>query len=141
MRNRLDDTVINLAMDEALARSIYRVMSKAKPLYTPPLECLKLQMNVLRECGTLDSHKLLELLRYIARSWVCSRGLRDDELHQCSVRVYDEKEETDRQEAEQYDELPNMNDLHYAQALCRVWPRCREREWTKEWHSFPLSDT
>lgn len=141
MKHRLDDALMNSAMDETLARSIFQVMSKAKPLYAPPLECLELRMNVLREWPTISSHKLLEFLRYIARSWICNRGLHDDGPHQCSVRVYDKKEELDRQESERYDELPNMNDLHYAQALCRVWPKCKEREWTKEWHSFPLSDT
>ncbi|KAH0363963.1 hypothetical protein KCU65_g7028, partial [Aureobasidium melanogenum] len=54
MEARLDDALINLAMDETLARSIFQVMSKAKPLHAPPLECLELRMNVLREWPTIS---------------------------------------------------------------------------------------
>jgi hypothetical protein len=136
----LESAFVNLAMDEKLARSIFRVISTAKPLYAQPLECLELRINPLEGHGDYTTSTLIDILRYIARSWVCSRRLRDDEPHQCYLTEYDTQNILDREEAEEYEELPSLGDSQYAQAFCRVWPKGREGDWKKEWHSFPLRE-
>ena len=134
----LEDALINLAMDEVLARSIFRVVSTAKPLNARPLECLELRIDALQGCGGFTTSSFVDILRYIARSWTCNRSLRDDKPHKCHVKEYDAQEILERKDAEQRNELPLLDDLQYAQALCRVWPGCRERDWKAEWHSFAL---
>jgi hypothetical protein len=138
VRGKSRNALINLAMDEVLAHSIFRVISTAKPLDARPLECLELRINALQGCGGFTTSSLVDILRYIARSWICNRSLRDDELHKCHVKEYDAQEILEREEAEQWNELPLLDDLQYAQALCRVWPRCEEGDWKTEWHSFAL---
>jgi hypothetical protein len=134
----LENALINLAMDEVLAHSIFRVISTAKPLNARPLECLELRIDALQDCGGFTTSSLVDILRYIARAWICNRSLRDDEPHKCYVKEYDAQEISEREEAEQWNELPLLEELQYAQALCRVWPRCREGDWKPEWHSFAL---
>jgi hypothetical protein len=136
----LESAFVNLAVDETLAHSIFRVISTAKPLYAHPLECLELRINALEGHGEYTTSTLINVLRYIARSWVCDRSLRDDEPHQCYLEEYDTQDILDREEAEEHEELPSLGNSRYAQAFCKLWPKGRERDWKKEWHSFPLQE-
>jgi hypothetical protein len=136
----LESAFVNLAMDEKLAHSIFRIISTAKPLYTQPLECLELRINALQELGDYTTSSLIDILRYIARSWVCNRSLRDDEPHKCYSTEYDTQDVLDREEAEEWEELSTLANSQYAQAFRQVWPKGREGDWKRGWQSFALQE-
>lgn len=100
-RHLLDSALVNLALDKRLAHSIFHVISSAKPLYAQPLECLKLRINALQEFGGFTTYTLVDILRYIARSWMCERSLRDDKPQECYSKEYNTQEVLEREEAEQ----------------------------------------
>lgn len=139
-RDLLDSALVNLAMDKRLAHSIFNVISSAKPLFAQPLECLNLRITALQDFGGFTTSTLVDILRYVARSWVCDRKIRDDQPRSCFSREYDVQDVLDREEAEQWDELPIMDNSQYAQALCRVWPTCKQGDWKREWYSYELVD-
>jgi hypothetical protein len=49
--NEIDDALMDLAMDDSLARSIFRTISAAKPTHAAPLECLTLRVDALKSHG------------------------------------------------------------------------------------------
>jgi hypothetical protein len=137
--NELDDALMNLAIDETLARSISRTISAAKPNYAAPLECLTLCVDALKSHGGFNSGRsLIHLLQYVGRSWICTGTLRDDCLHECLLEEYDIEEKLDREWMEQSGDLADMVDVKFASALHRVWPDVHSSNWKNEWHSFPL---
>ncbi|KAI4748599.1 hypothetical protein E4T50_01124 [Aureobasidium sp. EXF-12298] len=96
----LDDALINIAVDQSLAQSIFRTISTSKPAYSPPLERVSLGVGVMRDFSSsiwsLNLH-LYNVLRYIGRSWTCVRNPRDDKLHDCFATGYDPKERISRE--------------------------------------------
>jgi hypothetical protein len=137
--NELDTALMDLAIDEALARSIFRTISAAKPTYAAPLECLTLRVDALKSHGGLNSSfSLIHLLHYVGHSWICTGTLRDDRLHQCLLEEYDPEEKLDRDWMEESGELAEIVDIKFKSALRRVWPDIHSGSWQHEWHSFPL---
>lgn len=137
--SEIDNTLIDLAIDDTLARSVFHTISSARPTYATSLECFTLRVDGLESQGGFGSpFDLIRLLRYIGRSWVCTTTLRNDRPHECLVEEYDPEEKLDREHMEETNELAEMVNEELTSALHRVWPRSRQRIWKDEWHSFPL---
>jgi hypothetical protein len=137
--NELDNALVDLAIDETLARSIFRTISTAKPTYAIPLERLILRVDALKSHGGFNSARsLIHSLQYVGRSWICTGTLRDDRLHECLLEEYDPEEKLDREWMEESGDLADMVDVKFRSALCRVWPDIHSDNWKNEWHSFPL---
>jgi hypothetical protein len=138
--NEIDDALMDLAMDDPLARSIFRTISAAKPTHAAPLECLTLRVDALKSHGggLNSSSNLIHLLHYVGHSWICTGTLRDDRPHQCLLEEYDPEDKLDRDWMEESGELAEIVDVKFASALHRVWPDIPSENWKNEWHSFPL---
>jgi hypothetical protein len=138
--NEIDDALMDLAMDESLARSIFRTISAAKPTHAAPLECLTLRVDALKlhGGGLNSSSSLIHLLHYVGHSWICTGTLRDDRSHQCLLEEYDPEDKLDRDWMEESGELAEIVDIKFRSALRRVWPDIDSGNWKNEWHSFPL---
>nr|OQO27821.1 hypothetical protein B0A51_04656 [Rachicladosporium sp. CCFEE 5018] len=133
------DLVVSLAVDEALVKSIFDTFSSAKPPYAAPLQTLKYRVDALEpECGFCTNHDWIKLLAYIARSFDCTRNLRDDSPQECSVEEYQEGWYDDRSRLEEDDDFHEWVDEYCMPVLQKVWPGIEGRDWMKKWHSFPL---
>jgi hypothetical protein len=137
--DEIASTLVDMTIDEPLARSVFHTISAAKTMYATPLERLTLRVGALDLQEGFDfAYHLGELLRYIGRSWVCTGTLRDDRLHECMVEEYDLEEKLDREWMEEQGELADLVDVEFASALQRAWPNISSDNWKSEWHSFPL---
>ena len=133
------DLVISLAIDEALVESIFDTISSAKPPRAVPLETLKYRVNALdRECRFLSKHDWIKLLAYVARSYDCTRNLRDDRPHPCFIEEY-QSHSYQRSRLEEDDVFHERVDEYFMPILQKVWPGVEGRDWMRKWHSFPLS--
>jgi hypothetical protein len=133
------NALMDLAMDDTLARSIFRTISTARSTYAGPLECLNLRVDALNAQGKSNtSSGLIHLLHYIGRSRICSGTLRDDRPHECLLEEYDIEDKLDREWMEKKGELADLVNVKFKSALQRVWPDISSDNWKNEWHSFPL---
>jgi hypothetical protein len=133
------NALMDLAIDDTLARSIFRATSAAKLPYATPLERLNLRVNALDAQGNFSfSSSLIDLLQYVGRSLICTGTLRDDHPHECLLEEYDLEDKLDREEMEDKGELVDLIGVKFASALQRVWPNISRDNWKNEWHSFPL---
>lgn len=133
------DLVISLAIDEALVESIFDTISSAESLRAVPLETLKYRVNALdRECSFLSKHDWIKLLAYVARSYDCTRNLRDDRPHPCFIEEY-QPHSYQRSRLEEDDVFHEKVDEYFMPILQKVWPGVEGRDWMMKWHSFPLS--
>jgi hypothetical protein len=131
--------MMDMTIDETLARSIFHTISAAKTKYAIPLEHLTLRVGALDLQEGFDfGYYLGELLRYIGRSWICTGTLRDGRPHECMVEEYDPDEKLYREWMEEKGELADLVDVKFASALQRVWPDISSDNWKNEWHSLPL---
>ncbi|KAK6423948.1 hypothetical protein LTR95_016451, partial [Oleoguttula sp. CCFEE 5521] len=134
------DLVISLAVDEALVKSIFDTISSAKSPHAAPLQILEYRVDALEaECGFCSDHYWIKLLAYVARSFDCTRNLRDDSTQQCSIEEYQEGWYDDRSRLEKDDAFHKWVDEYCMPVLQKVWPGVEGRDWMKKWHSFPLS--
>lgn len=140
--SEVDKAMIDLAIDETLAKSLFHAIAAAKCTYAPPLEHLTLRVMALEaQGGWGSSYSLIKLLQYIGHSWTCTGTLRDDRPHECAVEEYDQEDQLDRKDLEESGELAEIADTHITAALHRVWPESRNGSWRDKWHSFPLDTT
>lgn len=131
--------LVNMTIDETLARSVFHTISAARNTYATRLEHLTLRIGALDLQGGFDfGFYLGELLRYMGRSWICTGSLRDDRLHECMVEEQDPDKKLNREWMEEKGELADLVDVKFAPALQRVWPGISSVNWKNEWHSFPL---
>ncbi|CAD0099832.1 unnamed protein product [Aureobasidium mustum] len=132
----MDHALINAAIDENLARSIYRTVSTSRAEFSYPLEHLSLRVG-----KTYKTTQFTWKLAYIGRSWTCVRNDRDDRLHECSICEYDIREKLDREYKEDENSFFKIDNSTILEAVCRVWPAARNMDWKRAWHSFPLADS
>ncbi|KAK3303738.1 uncharacterized protein B0T15DRAFT_569218 [Chaetomium strumarium] len=132
-------TLVNLAVDEQLARAIFWAISSAA---TAPLQRLRLETRV-EDVFAERYWELQDWARWIGRSWVCTRR---EPLGEVVVReIGDNKAKREvgnlgdelqvlRDELEQFEyDLFDGTDVWN-----ELWPR-RAEDWRDDWHSFPLS--
>lgn len=61
--------------------------------------------------------------------WTCKRDPRNDRPYDCCVDESDGKGKLDKEEIEEQYMLPKTkdSDSEYSRALCRVWPKLRQK--------------
>lgn len=133
------DLLVSLAVDEALVKSIFHTISSAKSPHSGPLQTLKYRVDALEEqCGFDSDYHWIKMLAYIARSFDCTRNLRDDRPHQYSIEEYpcgyDE-----RSRLEEEDVFHKWANEYCMPVLQKAWPGVEGKDWMRKWHSFPLS--
>ncbi|EEP78167.1 predicted protein [Uncinocarpus reesii 1704] len=133
--------LINAAVDEPLARSIYQEIIQAQAQHGKPvLQRLKLQVIGDGDFGGgVTDGDLIEILNVISCNWEfiknpSQRDDRDDDVvvKKLSPRnseradmLYDPWENTGRKMS------------FYQQIFRKIWPE-RTNHWTNDWHSLPL---
>ncbi|GAB7324128.1 hypothetical protein MBLNU13_g07510t1 [Cladosporium sp. NU13] len=134
------ELVMSLAVDEALVRSIFDTISSTKPHHAVPLQTLKYRVDALDpDCGFHSNRDWIKVLAYIARSFDCTRSLRDDRPHRCFIEEYLPYGYNERPRLEAEDIFHEKVDEYYMPILQKVWPGVEGRDWMRKWHSFPLS--
>jgi hypothetical protein len=136
-KGELKDTLINCAVDEALACSIWKTISQNK--LGRPLERLELWPTGAGEFGTVARlpHTFAVMVQNLARSWLFERVPRDDtedftvtELLQRRRLALDEKEA-------KY--LAYPKDLEFRKVFHSIWPsKNGSKDFRDDWSSFPL---
>lgn len=114
-------------------------------MYSPPLERVSLGISVLDHLyfsfGT-RTH-LIDVLKYIGRFWICIGDPRDDRPHECSATEYSPSQKHERERwMEKEKAVPlDLFDPAIAEAICRVWPAAKTKDWKQVWHSFGLANS
>jgi hypothetical protein len=138
----LDDGLMNFAIDQQLARSIFRTISTSKPAFSTPLECVTIEVDASFYTDFMypaENTHLECVLKHIGRSWTCTRNPRDNTPHDCFVTDYNPVGKDARGPIMgKKDDSFDKYDLAVAQAVCRVWPAARTKDWKDVWHSFEL---
>ena len=147
------DTLINCALDENLARSIFQCISAVKGPSSFSLESLQLGMygagffGEPDEPGTrLPVAGLADVLDRIGRSWKVERNMRDDRRDQLIIEQLPESTLCDPSALLSHmaygDHDPDALTPQIEPVLRRLWPGNEDgsSSWLGDWHSFPLSD-
>ncbi|PQE30885.1 kinase subdomain-containing protein [Rutstroemia sp. NJR-2017a WRK4] len=139
-RGELKATFINCAVDEALARSIWKTISQNKT--GRRLERLKLWPTGGGKYGCKTRNgvtwTILYMVQNMARSWILERVLRDDEEEGFTVREL----EKHRRMASDKDNVRFLSDFHDSEVwevFRSIWPpKEGSKDWRDDWSSFPL---
>ncbi|KAK6389355.1 hypothetical protein LTR65_006736 [Meristemomyces frigidus] len=128
--------LINSAVDEALARSIWDAVSANK--VGIPLRSLKLTTTGGLQCGMAGSTWLLmNIVQYLSRSYQLTASVRNDsdEVEVCELgkRAREAREQRERGSTVERAECPEI-------AILRsIWPaKGEDSDWRDEWSSWPL---
>lgn len=133
--------IINLAIDKALAVSIWDAIAAGKPYGSAPLESLKLRPNTelsARRCEYPSD--IYKITKYLGLSWNVNRSLRDDDTGP-TVTVPRRRQ---LRELRDMDLDGNFTQLepNVAEILGRIWPGiiCEGNRWEHReafWSSRP----
>lgn len=140
-RGHVRQNLINCAVDESLARSIWDVIAKHKD--GKRLLSLKLHTfgagNFGGDISTLPPG-LSELARHLSRSWLIERSIRDDEQDAIRVRELGLQGRRADDEKLQDDWRLRPEELRpVVQIFRRIWPEKEfGRPWLDDWTSYPL---
>ncbi|QIW94882.1 hypothetical protein AMS68_000400 [Peltaster fructicola] len=134
--SKLRGILVDLAVDEALARSIFNAIASAKEAKDSPLESLELSVHVPK----YEVDEVTRFLEFVGRSWRCTRlfdGSKD--AYSCSVELLDPREAGTRESIVEEEWLIGLMENEDAPAVHDVWPKSRDIAVEDAWHSFPLS--
>ena len=135
--------LVNAAVDESLARSIFRQMLAAhtsmKADLPPRLNSIHLRVgNAPVLNGQIMSPDLEGILAWIGRSWICKRDPRD--THQSDFTIEEVNSDTrlcnGKRLEDEMDELCGSE--QYAGIWKALWPETGAG-WKGEWQSIPLA--
>lgn len=128
----LKKTFINAAVDEALARSIWELVSASKT--GARLERLKLWTTGGGEYGGYSGlHYLHKFVDQLSRSWLIERDPRRDVDHVVVREVGKRKRDTNESV------LLKTLESSEAQVFRAIWPSKEgSRDWQDDWSSFPF---
>jgi hypothetical protein len=129
-RGNLKETIINCAVDEALARSIWKTISQEKS--GRRLQQLRLWTKGASQYGTSRSYIIPYILQPLSRSWLIERGPREDREDVLVKELGRRFRESRVKRAWRYD-------ARVSQIFRTIWP-CKEgsEDWIDGWSSFPL---
>jgi len=137
-RKLLGQGFANAAVDAALVRSIFDVIS----LHNPNLQYLQITTE-RKEQGDplgLDDQRFSNLLRWFARSWVCERTNSGGNAPVVTIRELNPKETVEAgkewQRLAETQEDSGVGRI-YGEAFGDIWPRDTPG-WWDEWKSLPL---
>lgn len=133
------DALINFAVDEKLASSIFQIMSSSKAPGMRQLEYLELRAEEKLIAGYRGYYNE-RVFEYLRRSWVCKRIERDDNhTHACTVQELDKEAVLDREYDERAGEYDRRLDEDEERIFRSIWPG--DGAWKDEWWSLPLNVT
>ncbi|KAM0302192.1 hypothetical protein ACHAO8_011595 [Botrytis cinerea] len=138
-RGVVKETFINCAVDEALARAIWKIISQNKT--GRRLERLKLwpeEGNVFGIYGTGLPFTFSEMIKNMTRSWIFERDPREDEEELFTVRELRQHKRRNSDElAVGY--LACIHDPEISEIFRSIWPPKKDGyDWRDDWSSFPL---
>lgn len=142
MKVSIRQVLINAAVDESLARSIFRTISEAhtsaKPGLQPKLNSIRLRVDGAPELNNQSmNHNFQGVLAWIGRSWRYKRDPRD--THQNDFTVEEVNSDARKRKANELevdmDDFPDSE--QYASIWSSLWPKTGTG-WREEWRSFPL---
>jgi hypothetical protein len=131
-RGHVKETLINCAVDEALARSIWKTINQNKT--GKQLQSLKLFTTGGGEYGTGSmSHYDSEILRNLSQSWLVERVPRADQ------EGFTVRELAPRARLIEDISMPGIERSVTRQVFRNVWPSKEgSKDWRDDWTSFPL---
>lgn len=141
----LRDALLNSAVDEDLARSIWDVISTNKP--GRPLKHLRIASGGGSAFGIMHPGDLSSRVDHMSRSFLLSRSDRDDSDHveviELGKRARGQRDERARHhEAEAMRRWGYTSDAKIAHIFERLWPpKLGSRDWRDDWSSQPLQKT
>jgi len=130
-RGNLKETFINCAVDETLARSIWKTISRSKT--GRQLERLKLWTTGGGEYGGITFVSFSTIIQNLSQSWLIERDPRDDQedviIRELGQHVMEPDDIQVRRSLES----------NAGQVFRTIWP-CKEgsKDWREDWSSFPL---
>jgi hypothetical protein len=138
------DLLVNKAIDESLARSIFHLINDAKPISTgQPLEMLKLSVfgeDALRYGPDGNSSPFSTLLLALEPRWELRRDVRDDARNVIPANEFGCTVDPDFYRMYYSENEPGNK--YWSDIWRRVWPVERRRhgwDWWDDWNSFPLA--
>lgn len=137
-RGDLKETFINCAVDEALARSIWKTISQNKT--GRRLERLKLWPTGEGEYGASSGlpHTFSAMAQNLARSWIFERVPRDNEEEAFTLRELGQHRRIARDQ-DNVGYLAHFHDPKIWEVLRSIWPSKEgSKDWRDDWSSFPL---
>ncbi|KAK5731519.1 hypothetical protein LTR17_011317 [Elasticomyces elasticus] len=134
----VQSALINSAVDEHLAESIFREIRRSRPAGAITLQKLELHVaGGLTAFGYNDGTYedfTNNLLRVLGRSWVCEQHPRDDMQDQILTK------ELGQLAREQAEKDIGSKLWEYETVVRRIWPKGEDDDWRKDWRSFSLRD-
>lgn len=137
-RGELKETIINCAVDEELARSIWKTIVQSKD--GRPLDRLKLWPTGMGEYGISTNlpSTFSGIARTLARSWMLERVPRDDQEQDFTIRELGQRARTARDEEDTV-YLSYFHNPEVWEVLRSIWPSKEgSTSWRDDWSSFPL---
>lgn len=136
LRNgHIRDALINSALDETLARTIFRAISAGKPAGSIVLEELSVEVTSAGALGGGMASSIWHgVLQCLARDWLIKRNIRNDSRDELILQeVNSERSGKFRYP---HDELePSLKPLFRS-----IWPEKYEGSpWVEDWYSLPLA--
>jgi hypothetical protein len=131
-RGEVKKTLINCAVDESLARSIWKTISQNK-------EGRQLERLKLWPTGTLSyprkPHFFDVLVKEISRSWLLERNPRDDQVD----LIVKELGKLSREHHQVQRHLSRDFEGSTEKLFRSIWPcKAGSKDWRDDWSSFPL---
>jgi hypothetical protein len=139
------DALINSAVDEALARSIWDVVSISKP--GRPLMRLRITSGGGSGFGQVHQGDLSSRVGHMSRSFLLTRSERDDcnhvEVIELGKQAREQRDERERHhEAEMMRRWGHTGNVKMTPIFERLWPpKLGSRDWRDDWSSQPLQRT
>ena len=139
------DALINSAVDEALARSIWDIVSINKP--GRPLMHLRITSGGGSGFGPIHPADLMSRVNHMSQSFLLTRSERDDcnlvEVIELGKRAREQRDERDRHhEAEMVKRWGHVVKAKITSIFERLWPpKPGSRDWRDDWSSQPLQRT
>ena len=121
--------LVDCALDPALGRAIFGVISAGKSKDSAPLEKLSIRTTNVEEFGEVGiPGPLSPVLRHLSRPLQVAQNVRDD----CRDELLVEQQEPSDKPPPQ---IPEWLQVIWR----RIWPKKLADEWWNDWHSLPLA--
>jgi hypothetical protein len=129
--------ILNAAVDEDLARSIFDTISNAKPNEDRTLPFERLELAPFRGIYTAEAGAIIDV---VAQWWLVERNQRTDRRDQILVTKKRYSEDLTEQEQEQLGPLGGL-DPEIEPIFRKIWPGNPDGagNWRLDWRSLPLS--
>jgi hypothetical protein len=133
-------TLINCALDNMLAASIFDHIAGAKPTGSAPLISVELNVVNARDAVSREDwgsqQERARVYRHFTRRWMCSKHPRDD-WRGGAIAVEHEASRLAREHSESMgDQPPKLGELK--SAFRALWPQETSHDWRDDWKGLPL---